>query len=350
MSNRNPYTLGFGRIPNEYINRDILISDILDALNNDMVDDQAFKLTGIRGTGKTVTLTAIERELKKEKEWIIVNLRFNADLLTDLVANLYSEVPFITKYIDTNLNLSAFGIGLNISQKSPVASIDVALRKLLKEVKKQKKKILITIDEVQKTQSLLDFIQEFQMLIREDYPLYFIAAGLYEDIEDIENTDGMTFFLRAAKYEMAPLNIGVIKESYKETLKLPDETAEKLAHLTKGYAFAYQVFGAYMWESGRKEITDLMLAKVDAALSEKVYLKIWSELTPADKWFLSFIIQKESMPVAELLELTKKKHADWSRPRKRLSEKGIIDKNLHGQIKIVLPRFKEFVEVQTREM
>ena len=53
MSNKNPYTLSFGRIPNEYISRDVLISDILDSLHNDMVDDQAFKLTGIRGTGKT---------------------------------------------------------------------------------------------------------------------------------------------------------------------------------------------------------------------------------------------------------------------------------------------------------
>lgn len=30
MNNRNPYTLSFGRIPNEYISRDIIISDILD--------------------------------------------------------------------------------------------------------------------------------------------------------------------------------------------------------------------------------------------------------------------------------------------------------------------------------
>lgn len=346
MNKGNPYTLGFGRIPNEYISRDVLISDIIEALNNDMVDDQAFKLTGIRGTGKTVTLTAIERELRQEKEWIIVNLRFNADLLVDLVGILYSEVPFLTKFIDSNLNLTAFGIGVNISQKSPVASISVALRKLLKEIKKQKKKLLITIDEVQKTQPLLDFIQEFQILIREDYPIYFIAAGLYEDIEAIENEEGMTFFLRAAKYEMKPLNLNIIKESYKATLKLSDETATKLARLTKGYAFAFQVFGAFMWESGGKEITDLMLAKVDDALSEKVYSKIWSELAPADKWFLSFIIKKDSMPVSELLELTKKKHSDWSRPRKRLAEKGVIDKTLRGEVKIILPRFKEFVEAQ----
>ena len=350
MSNKNPYTLSFGRIPNEYISRDVLISDILDSLHNDMVDDQAFKLTGIRGTGKTVTLTAIEKELKNEKDWIIVNLRFNTDLITDLIANLYSEIPFISKFIDANLNLSAFGIGLNISQKSPVASLDVALRKLLKEVQKQKKKILVTIDEVQKTDSLIDFVQEFQLLIREDLPIYLIVAGLYEDIEDIENTDGLTFFLRAAKYEMKPLNLNIIRESYRETLNLSVETADKLAKMTKGYAFAYQAFGSYMWESGSKEITDLILAKVDDALSQKVYSKIWSELRPKDKWYLSYIIKKDSMPVSELLELTQKKHNDWSMSKKRLTEKGIIDGSIRGEIKIVLPRFREFVEEQTSEI
>lgn len=53
---------------------------------------------------------------------------------------------------------------------------------------------------------MIDFIQEFQILIREDLPIYIIAAGLYEDIECLENTDGITFLLRATKYEMQPLH------------------------------------------------------------------------------------------------------------------------------------------------
>ena len=346
MTSKNPYTLNFGRIPNEYISRDLIISEILDAINSDIVDEQAFKLTGIRGTGKTVTLTSIEKALKDDKDWIIVDLKSTADITKDLISNLYTMTPLVSKFIDASLNLSAFGIGVNISQKSPVSSLDVALKQIMEEISRKNKRVLIVIDEVRKTDSLVDFIQEFQILIRADLPVYLLVAGLYEDIEDIENTDGLTFFLRAAKYEMNPLSLDIIRESYKETLNISYETADELSRLTKGYAFAYQVFGHYMWASGGKEITDLVLSKVDYALSEKVYAKIWSELRPIDKWFLSYIIKKDKMSVSELLEDTKKKHNEWSAPRKRLIEKGVIDREARGEIIIKLPRFKEYVAKQ----
>ena len=57
-----------------------MIEDIIDILNSEPVEEQAFKLTGIRGTGKTVTLTAIERELKEDDKWIIVDLKSNSDI------------------------------------------------------------------------------------------------------------------------------------------------------------------------------------------------------------------------------------------------------------------------------
>lgn len=344
MAEKNPYAISFGRIPTQYISRDLMLSDILETLNSDVVGEQAFKFTDIRGTGKTVMLATLEKELISEHRWIVVDLRPNSELLNDLAAHLYSEVPFITKFVDTTLNLSLFGIGLNISNRSPVASIDVALKKILTEVRKRGKRVLVSIDEARKTDSMINFIQEFQLLIRQEFPIYLVIAGLYEDIESIENTDGLTFFLRAAKYEMKPLNIRVIKEDYVETLGLKDATAGKLADMTKGYAFAYQAFGKYMWDSEKKEITSRVLAQVDEALAEKVYDKIWSELTPRDRWFLGFISKKDSMTTEELLRMTGKNHNEWSEPRKRLIEKGIIDGSVRGRIILRLPRLKEYIE------
>ena len=344
MTGRNPYAISFGRIPNQYIRRDVLIYDILDMLMAEPVMEQAFKLTGIRGTGKTVTMTAIEKELRNNDGWIVIDLKSNAQITEDLVANLYSEVPFLAKYADANLNLSAFGIGVGLKKQSPVVSIDAALKALLKEVVRHGKRVLVAIDEVRKTDALLDFVQEFQILVREELPVFLLVAGLYEDIEDIENTDGLTFFLRAESYEMLPLNLDIIRENYKETLNLSKETATELAKLTKGYAFAYQAFGMYMWESHKDKITDLVLAQVDEALAQKVYLKIWGELKSTDKWYLGFIVKKESMSVDELLSITGKKHNEWSEPRKRLIEKGILDGRERGKISLKLPRFKEFVE------
>lgn len=340
----NPYSISFGRIPARFISRDVSVIDILDALNADEPTEMAFKLTGIRGAGKTVTLSEIERELRKDDKWIVVDLKSGGEITNDLVSELYSREDFITKYVDANLNLSAFGIGLKVSKKSPVSSIDVALRNLIEEIAKKKKRILVVIDEIRKTDAIVDFIQTFQILIRADLPIYLIVAGLYEDIESVENTDGLTFFLRAESVEMTPLSREIIREDYRQTLGLPYETAKKLANMTKGYAFAYQVFGKYMWDAGGDEISDLVLAQVDNALAIKVYNKLWSELSDTEKWYMSFIVRKEKMPVSELLELTKKSHSDWSRPRKKLKEKRIIDTSERGEIRLLLPRFKEYVE------
>lgn len=346
MMKRSPYSISFGRIPNQYISRSLMIEDIIDILNADPVEEQAFKITGIRGTGKTVTLTAIEKELREDDQWIIVDVKSNSEISKELVASLYGEVPFLTSFIDTNLNLSAFGIGINIDKKPPVTSMDVILKKILGEVKKKNKKVLVVIDEARKTDELVDFIQEFQILIRNEFPIYLIAAGLYDDIESLENADGLTFFLRAAKYEMKPLNLTIIEDDYEKTLGVTEEIARQLAEMTKGYAFAYQAIGKYMWESGDKQISKTVLALVDEALAEKVYDKIWSELREKEKWYLSFIVKKDMISATELLELTKTKHNEWSEPRKRLIEKGIIDGAERGVVKVKLPRFKEYVETR----
>lgn len=344
---RNPYVISFGRIPTQYISRRVLISDIIDALESDIIEEQAYKLTGVRGTGKTVTLTEIEKIIRENDNWIVVGVKSNGNIIEDIIANLYSSVPFLTSFVDANLNLTKFGIGLNLSNKSPVASLDYALKTILREVDRKGMRVLITIDEARKTKHMVDFIQEFQILIREELPVFLIAAGLYEDVESIENAEGLTFFMRAAKYEMTPLNHTFIRNDYEKTLNVSREVAEKMATITKGYAFAYQALGKYMWDLNVQDITEEVLALLDEALAEKVYRKIWSELAPRDKWFLEYIVKKDKMSATELLEMTNKKHNEWSEPRKRLTEKGIIDTKIRGQIIVCLPRLKEFVENET---
>ena len=346
MVTANPYSLSFGKIPHQYISRDLIITDIVESLNNDISGEQAFKITGVRGTGKTVTLTAIEKVLKNKKDWIVIDLKSGGNITEDLISALYSKESFLTKYVDANLNLQAFGIGLNLSAKSPISSTSVALKRILEEVKKHKKRVLVVIDELRKTDYIVDFIQEFQILIRQELPICLLVAGLYEDIDAVENTDGLTFFLRAESYEMSPLGLGIIREDYRETLGLSKEVAARLAEMTRGYAYAYQVFGKYMWDSHSKDINDMILAKVDDVLAKKVYNKLWRELSGNEKKFMSFIATKDRMSVNELLELTHKKHSDFSRPRKRLIEKGIIDGKQRGEVRLLLPRFAEFIKEQ----
>ena len=59
--------------------------------------------------------------------------------------------------------------------------------------------------------------------------------------------------------------------------------------------------------------------------------------------------KKDTMTVDELLTETHKKHNEWSSPRSRLVEQGILDCSVRGRISVRLPRFREYVEIHSDE-
>lgn len=341
---KNPFAINFGRVPLQYISRDILIDEIIDELSGEYVQNPCFMLSGTRGSGKTVTMTSIERKLAESEEWIIIRLNPERNMLEGLVAKLYDSKDFLTKFIDTGVNLSKFGIGVNITSKSPVADIESALEIILKEIKKKKKRLLVTVDEVSNTAYMREFASSFQIMIREELPIYLIMAGLYENIRSLENEKNLTFLYRALKYEMEPLNMTLIADRYSKTMGIKQDTAMEYALITKGYPFAYQALGKYLWEDDTHMINNEILAKFDEALRHYVYEKIWSELSPKDRWYMSFIVQKKEMHVAEILELAKEKKNEFSQYRARLRDKGLINTNTHGMVSFRLPRFDVFVK------
>lgn len=170
-----------------------------------------------------------------------------------------------------------------------------------------------------------EFASSFQIFIREDFPIFLLMAGLYENISDLKNEKNLTFLYRTPQYEMEPLNLTLIADRYSKLFGIDREKAMDMAIITKGYPFAYQAMGKYVWEEENHEVTEMVLIKFDEALSHYVYKKIWSELSEKDKWFMSFIVQKDVMPVAELLDITKQKKNEFSQYRERLRDKGIID-------------------------
>ena len=268
-------------------------------------------------------------------------------MLEGLVAKLYDSKKYISSFIDKSLNLSKFGIGINLKANPPVADIESALEIILKEISRHNKRLLVTVDEVSNSKYMQEFASSFQILIREDLPVFLLMAGLYENMHDLEDQKDLTFLYRTPKYEMKPLNLTLISETYMRVFGISQEKAMDMAILTKGYPFAYQALGKYVWEAEDHEVNATVLARVDEALSHYVYSKIWSELSPQDQWYMSFIVKKESMTTAELLEMTKKKKNEFSQYRARLSNKGLIDISTHGIIKYTLPRFDVFVKSVT---
>lgn len=248
MGKNNPYTLTFGKEPTQLIARATQSQQVIDSFLSEPSAQQVYMVTGIRGSGKTVFMTEIARKIAKQKDWISVELNPERDMLISLAAKLSSENELARIFRSAEINLSFFGFGLEVKGAAPITEIETALEKMLLSLKKKRKHLLISIDEVTNTPQMREFAAAFQIFLRQDLPVYLLMTGLYKNISALQNEKSLTFLYRAPKIHLGPLNIGTISEDYQSVLGLDDEKGLALAKLTKGYSFAFQVLGYFTWE------------------------------------------------------------------------------------------------------
>lgn len=144
----NPFTLSFGKKPLQYISRISQTNEILENFSAKEPSAQIYMLTGVRGSGKTVMMTNLAGEIRKDEKWIVVELNPTRDLLQSLAAKLYSLPEMYPYFIQARIDLSAFGLGASFENVAPVTDIENAIERMLSEIRKRHKRLLITIDEV----------------------------------------------------------------------------------------------------------------------------------------------------------------------------------------------------------
>ena len=151
-------------------------------------------ITGVRGSGKTVMMTNIASELRKREDWIVVELNPTRDLLQSLAAKIYSIPELHTLFINAKLDFSAFGLGVSIENAAPVTDIENALELMLKYIQKSEKRLLISVDEVTNSEYIRIFASSFQIFLRNDYPIFLLMTGLYENIYNLQNDSSVTLY------------------------------------------------------------------------------------------------------------------------------------------------------------
>lgn len=105
---RNPYTLLFGKAPSEIISRMQTENEIIESFSATPPSQQIAMITGVRGAGKTVFMTNVLNQLKKDKQWICVELNPEQDLLLGLAAKLSSNPELSQIFYQAQINLSFF--------------------------------------------------------------------------------------------------------------------------------------------------------------------------------------------------------------------------------------------------
>lgn len=344
----NPFTLTFGKTPTEYIIRHENIDEIVTAFTEEPARCQTFLIRGVRGSGKTVLMTAIAKEMTKDSNWICVDLNSTQNLLDDLSYRLEDACDNLTNLIDRGLDVSVAGFGIEIGGRDNRDSVS-RCEKIMSLLAKKGKKILITVDEVANDAGMKQLASQFQIWLRKDYPIYLLMTGLFENINAIQNNPQLTFLLRSPKIILEPLGIAQIIRAYESSLEISREAATELAKITKGYAFAFQALGMLYWEQKETPDMKVILDKLDCLLDEYVYQKIWSDLSAQDQAILAKMKDNEAVKTKDLYESIGMTLQSFSKYRDRLISKGLIRPAGHGYVELTLPRFANVCSVYFNE-
>ena len=72
--NLNPYTLQFSFSPPQLIKRTIITEEIINNFTRPVPTYRGMFISGVRGSGKTVLLGNIRKEIDAMKDWVTVDL------------------------------------------------------------------------------------------------------------------------------------------------------------------------------------------------------------------------------------------------------------------------------------
>ncbi|MBE6133763.1 MAG: ATP-binding protein [Erysipelotrichaceae bacterium] len=339
----NIFTVTFGQLPSSYINREHISENICRDFCLDFPLSHIYIISGVRGSGKTVLLTNVSKNIAEKKEWVVVDINPNREILEQIASGIYENTHVKHLFLSKSFSFSFHGFGFSIEGDTPVSNVKTILEKMLNVLKKHNKKLLITIDEASNNIHMRSFAHDFQSLLRSDYPVFTLMTGLYENVNSLQNNKNLTFLYRAPKIELHPLNKeSIIKEYSSIFSNEKHETIETLAELTKGYAFAYQVVG-YLFSKYNK--IEKIYDELDQYLSIYVYDKIWSALPKNEKELLR-CFEKDEMSTEELIKKVPFDIKSFSVYRDRLIKRGLIIGNEYGKASLSLPRFNVFVSNQ----
>ena len=240
--------------------------------------------------------------------------------------------------------------------KETIFDIHVLIEKMMKVLSDAGFKVLITLDDVSATSQMREFAHTFQGLLRAKLPVHIIMTGLLSNYREVTNKaefKDCTFLTRAFQVNVESLYYSQIAVSYLNVFDIDEKEAIRLAKMTKGYAFAYQVLGWLYFEQHFNHKVKNLEFEYTSELIKYCYSKIWSELSDREIEITIALVElnadnqkvKREDVIKKLSNGKPISSASFNIYRERLIGKGIITASMNrdGYYTIELPQFGEFV-------
>jgi len=355
----NPFNPSFGVRPEQFLGRDDIVDSFIIASTNKNSPWRSTLLIGVRGSGKTAILSQIKEKVMG-KETYVVSVSPEADFLDNILGQLHKQMSKSKlKGLPQLKSISlSYGISLSFEKSDNTPEFTKTFRyqitEMLDIVKKSGKNVVFLIDESQKhSEDLRTFIGTYQHLIREDYPVCLMVAGLPEVVSAILNDDVLTFFRRANQIFLKNVRVSLVRQEYMNVFKSINEhlslsLLEKAAKSTYGYPYLIQLVGYYMWENIKKnyngDLLTQVLVEAKDRLFRNVHQLIYDKLSLKDKEFLFAMAEDIGQSLTrDILARLRKNKSYISIYRARLISCGVILSTGHGTLGYAYPYMREFL-------
>lgn len=329
---RNPFSPDFGQVPAALVGRDSLLADLYEGLDAGPGDRRFTSiLLGVRGSGKTVVLTEVERHAVA-CGWVVLSVDAGTKGLLDRISQAVRQTPRKyggldlaglggrrTRTGDKSLKIGPYQQGRS-EQEAFDPDTDMGLREelalLAERARQAGTSVLLTVDELHsadrdEARRLSNDIQHITK--RSHLPLAFIGAGLLEMDYTLMEDKKITFFRRCNRHGMPPLGYA---DAYKG-LRFPildaggeitDSALAQAAAAVGELPYTLQVIGHTAWtvaDAPNREIdghavsraVEIAQSTVDENISEPAY----HELSDAEQaWLAALVALGGSAAVADI--------------------------------------------------
>ncbi len=371
----NPFSPSFGISPPVLAGRREVLRSFDSVFDNVRSPSHATLLWGLRGTGKTVLLNALEDRARAEgwlvvsaaavgREGLIDQIRSKASALLDSVRSM-QEAP--SRRAVTGV--SVMGTGIQFERASAAeraeaeeADLETVLETLGEWLIEQGTGLLVTIDElhVSATDEIREFGSVFQLASRRaERPVAFVGAALPELEDRLTAGDASTFLQRCRRHEISNLRPSEAAIALREPIeeaggRIDDDALEIAVEASMGQPYLVQMIGSYLWDDAEDlargaTADEARRAVADAAaqFGRHVHGPVWNRLSDLDKRFLvAMLADAGTSAIADVGRRWGHSPRSLSTYRKRLLSAGMISSVGRGRAAFADPTIRQYVETR----
>ena len=353
----NPFKPTAGAEPPVLAGRDKVIEDFIDGLEEGPgAPGRLMRITGPRGSGKTVMLTELG-DIARDRGWLVLDETAKKGFLPRLTsALLRGDAP---ANLSADLDLGIAKVHAGIAQTHDEPTFREALSFAASRI--GRKGVLITVDEVQDADKdeMAEIATAVQHAIREGKNVAFVFAGITTGVLDFINGSTLTFLRRAKPEELASIPIGDVEDALAETfeitgMKLSGAELKAAAEATHGYAFLIQLVGYEVWRACRRHLdasasvtSDDVASGTSEAIEQYANIVLATALNGISERAMRYLVEMAKRPgpiatrsIAEGLNISA---SSLSTARKTLISRQIIEPTARGYVDFSIPMMREYI-------